>query len=99
MWVRTVLTDLQVKVSSPMVMMCDNKAATYIANNPVFHERTKHIEVDCHYIRDMVQAGHISTKHLKSEDQVADIFTKPLARPSFSKCCGKLSMIDIYAPA
>ena len=99
MWVRTVLHDLQVKVSSPMTMMCDNKAATYIANNPVFHERTKHIEVDCHYVRDMIQAGHITTKYLKSEDQVADMFTKPLARPNFSKCCDKLSMIDIYAPA
>ena len=99
MWVKSVLTELQEKVSLPMLMMCDNRAATYIANNPVFHERTKHIEVDCHYVRDLVQAGYICTDHVSSEDQVADVFTKALARPNFSKCCDKLSMIDIYAPA
>ncbi|XP_031501803.1 retrovirus-related Pol polyprotein from transposon RE1 isoform X2 [Nymphaea colorata] len=98
-WFRSLLESLGIPTSTPMKMFCDNKAVTYIANNPVFHERTKHIEVDCHYIRDMVQEGIISTIHVASEDQAADIFTKALPIAEFFRCCDKLSMINIYVPA
>ena len=50
LWLRSLLTELSVHVDLPMAMYCDNEAAIFIANNPIFHERTKHIEVDCHYI-------------------------------------------------
>ena len=54
LWVRSLLRDLGIDVSTPMQMFCDNQAAIFIAKNPVFHERTKHIEVDCHFIRDLL---------------------------------------------
>ncbi|MFV0960694.1 Ty1/Copia family ribonuclease HI, partial [Klebsiella pneumoniae] len=97
-WIKSMLEWLGIFVPRPIHMWCDNLAAIYIANNPVFHERTKHIEVDCHYIRDMILKGEIATSHVSSEEQTTDVFTKPLSISDFSRCCNKLSMIDIYAP-
>jgi len=64
----------------------------------VFHERTKHIEVDCHFIRDLVIKKHIVTLCVRSE-QLGDILTQPLVRRSFSVLCSKLGMFNFYAPA
>lgn len=61
-----------------MIMECDDKATAYIANNLVFHKRTKHIDVDFHYTHDMIQSDINSTYHVTLEAQVAYIFIKPL---------------------
>ena len=55
-WFKGLLSDLGFQTQQPMSMYCDNKVAMHIASNPVFHERTKHIEVDCHYVRAQVQS-------------------------------------------
>ena len=60
-WLKHFMIELGIDVSAPMEMFCDNQAAIHIAANPVFHERTKHIEVDCHFIRDKVTSGEITT--------------------------------------
>lgn len=70
MWVRSLLQEMSFIMSGPMRMYCDNQAAIYISSNPVFHERTKHIEVDCHFIRDMVLSKQITTSYVKSEEQL-----------------------------
>jgi Reverse transcriptase (RNA-dependent DNA polymerase) len=84
-WIKQVLIDLNIKVEEPMKMFCDNQSARYIASNLVFHERTKHIEVDYHFIREKVQSKEIETPFVKSEDQLADIVTKGLSIKPFKK--------------
>jgi len=63
-WFTGLLHDLQVDVPFPITLYCDNKAAQQIADNPVFHERTKHLKLDCHYVRDKVQEGMIHTSYV-----------------------------------
>jgi hypothetical protein len=97
-WIRQVLVDLNIKIEEPMKIFCDNKSARHIATNPVFHERTKHIEVDCHFIREKVQSKEIETPFVKSENQLADIFTKGLSVKAFENISCKLGLYDIYYP-
>ncbi|GAV70402.1 LOW QUALITY PROTEIN: hypothetical protein CFOL_v3_13900, partial [Cephalotus follicularis] len=97
MWLRSLLLEMGLLVSKPMKMFCDNQAVIYIASNPVYHERTKHIEVDCHFVRDAVMKKLVETPFVSSSGQLADVLTKSLFAPNFRMCCNKLSMGDLYA--
>ena len=77
-WLLALLKDLRLCKLTPVTLYYDNQVALHIAANPVFHKRTKHIEVDCHYIRDQLAAKRIQHAYISSKDQLADIFTKPL---------------------
>jgi hypothetical protein len=77
-WIKQLLEDMKIPCTEPMQMYCDNQAARHIALNLVFHERTKHIEVDCHFVREKVQARLIETPFVNSQEQLADILTKAL---------------------
>ena len=92
------MLELDFPVETPILMHSDNQAAIFIAYNPIFHEHTKHIEVDCHYVRDMVMRGVISIPYTQSLEQVVDIFTKGLSVSVFGTLCTKLDMINIYTP-
>lgn len=77
-WLSALLTDLGIKNLPTIVLKCDNKAALAIAANPVLQERTKHVEIDCHYVRDQIKVGSICIQYTPSHEQVADILTKIL---------------------
>lgn len=98
-WVKRLLKELKFGNVTPMTLICDNQAALHIASNPVFHERTKHIETDCHFVRDKLMDGTIVTKFVVSNEQLADVFTKSLRGPRINYMCNKLGAYDIYAPA
>ncbi|KAL0312159.1 UNVERIFIED_CONTAM: Retrovirus-related Pol polyprotein from transposon RE1 [Sesamum radiatum] len=75
-WISYLLTDFGVNVHTPVPLYCDNKAALHIMANPVFHERTKHIEIDCHIVRNAYSL--VLPSHVKGSEQLTDIFTKSL---------------------
>ncbi|PKU66151.1 Retrovirus-related Pol polyprotein from transposon TNT 1-94 [Dendrobium catenatum] len=89
-WTRQLLQELGRPQTNPTQLFCDNTSAIALANNPVFHARTKHIEVDCHYIRECIKNKSIQVHHISTKDQLADIFTKALSTIRFRHLAHKL---------
>ena len=82
----------------PMTMHYCNQAAIHIASNPVFHEWTKHIEVDCHITWEKLEDGVISTSYISTRVQSAHMCTKALSKSRLDLVCNKLGLYDIYSP-
>jgi len=97
-WLVYLLQDLKVPFEQPSLLYCDNDSAKYIAANPVFHERTKHIEIDYHIVREKLKKGLIHLLSISTTEQLADIYTKALGPQSFKNICSKLGFINIYSP-
>ncbi|BAT75697.1 hypothetical protein VIGAN_01360400 [Vigna angularis var. angularis] len=81
-----------------MNLFCDNKAAVEIAHNPVQHDRTKHVEVDIHFIKEKLDNQVIQTPHVRPENQLVDILTKAVSGMVFEEVINKLGLIDIHTP-
>ena len=96
-WTRNLLKFLGIFVT-PTHLYCDNQAAIHIANNPVFHERTKHIEVDCHFVCERIVSRDIQPQDTPSTEQLVDIFTKALGQCQFHYLLGKLGILNSRAP-
>ncbi|XP_019258316.1 PREDICTED: uncharacterized protein LOC109236576 [Nicotiana attenuata] len=93
-WLSRLLFDFGLPSSSPVPLYCDNQAALHIARNLVFHERTKHIQLDCHFIRSKLGDGLISLAHVSSDAQVANILTKALPGPAHHFHLRKLGVLS-----
>ena len=79
MWLHQLLIEVGIETPVPTKLWCDNQAALHIASNPVFHERTKHIEINCHFVREKMQLNLIFIGYVKAGEQLGDIFTKALS--------------------
>lgn len=99
MWIERVLKELQLIKNSPMQLYCDNKAAINIAHNPVHHDRTKHVEVDRHFIKEKLETGVICLVYIPTGQQTVDMLTKGMSGHKFEEFVCKLGMKNIYAPA
>lgn len=94
-WIFYILQDFNLNIPTPIHLHCDNQVALHFVANPVFHERTKHLDIDCHFVKDKVKDGFISLQHTSSQ-QIAYQFTKALSGPSFQRLLSKLNLIDCY---
>uniref|UniRef100_A0A151UGU2 Copia protein n=1 Tax=Cajanus cajan TaxID=3821 RepID=A0A151UGU2_CAJCA len=97
-WLRSLLATLQVPCKKPTTLLCDNQSALHLASNPVFHERTKHIEVDCHFVRERLQSGALTTSYIPTTCQQADLFTKALGAKQFHALLSKLGVHNAHSP-
>lgn len=97
-WLTRLLGELKIPIENPMRLYCDNKATMSIAHNPMHHERTKHVKIDRHFIKEKIDNGSICTTYLLTKQQVVDIFTKSPPKPSFEELINKWGMINILAP-
>ena len=79
MWLNQLLMEVDIETPVPTNFWCDNQTALHIGSHPVFHEQTKHIEIDCHFVCEKIQPGLIYTRYVKTGEQSSDIFTKTLS--------------------
>jgi len=91
-WLRMLLQELQLPLKFPPVLWCDNIGALSLASNPIFHARTKHVEVNYHFIREKIARKDLITRYLPTLDQIADIFTKGLTSARFFLLRDKLKV-------
>ena len=98
LWLQKLLEELRLSERDKITLYCDNKAAISIAQNPVQHDRTKHIEIDRHFIKEKLTDGVLSLVHVTSTEQLADVFTKGLNNKIYHNLICKLGMCDIFAP-
>lgn len=91
-WITFLMRDIGIPIHQPPELFCDNLSALHMSINPVFHARTKHIELDYHFVREKVALGSLITRYVPSSKQLADIFTKPLSKVLHWECTSKLGV-------
>jgi histone deacetylase 1/2 len=95
LWIQSLLHELQVPVHTP-TLLCDNLSAVALSHNPILHSRTKHLELDLHFVRERVISKQLHILHVPARDQLADPLTKPLSPSSYSDIQAKLKVFSLY---
>ncbi|XP_019183579.1 PREDICTED: uncharacterized protein LOC109178412 [Ipomoea nil] len=93
-WLVYLLRELGISLAVPPILWCDNLGATYLCSNPVFHARTKHVEIDYHFVCDKVAQKELQVSFISTKDQLADVFSKALPGPRFTTLCNKLNVVS-----
>jgi hypothetical protein len=96
LWLTRLLEDLKVNHGEKMKLWCDSKSAISIANNPVQHDRTKHVEIDKFFIKEKLESGLLELSHVAIGNQVADYLTKGLNSIDLMRLCDKMDLMDIF---
>lgn len=91
-WMTFILKDLRIAMTSPPIIYYDNLSALHMTINPVFHARSKHIELDYHFVRERFARGLFITQYISTDNQVADLFTKPMSKAAFQYFRTKLCL-------
>ena len=97
-WLRWLLADMDAPQPTATPLYCDNRSVIYIAHNDVFHERTKHIEIDCHITRQHLKKGNLKLFSISSADQLANIFTKTHPSGRLRDLISKLPLASSLPP-
>ncbi|KAA0052371.1 putative mitochondrial protein [Cucumis melo var. makuwa] len=93
-WIRSLLNDLYIDLPFPPILCCDNLSAVHFSANPILHSKTKHVELDIYFVRDLIRKEKLFVRHLPATEQIADILTKPLSAQSFHKLKNNITVID-----
>jgi hypothetical protein len=94
-WLGRLIDELFDREAEVPTFLVDNKAAIQLCKNPVFHDRSKHIELKYHYIREQLEKERITVEYIGTSDQLADIFTKSLGRVKFQELRGRIGVVEI----
>lgn len=97
LWIQSLLSELGVQFATPS-LYCDNLSAVMLSHNPVLHNRTKHIELDVHFVREKVISKDLIVQHVPASAQLADSFTKPLSSARFTEMRNKLKVLPFEKP-
>ena len=93
-WVKSLLSKLLVLVQSSPTLFLDNLGVTHLSANHVFHSCIKHLAIDYHFVRDLVQSSDLRVVHVSAGDQLADALTKSLSRPHLLSLCNKIGVVS-----
>ena len=93
-WLRKLFSELFGHVLDTIVTLCDNQSGIRLFENPMFHDRSKHIDIRYHFIWDMVQRGAVRLDHIGTDEQVKDILTKPLGKVKFLRFSESLGIVE-----
>ena len=86
---------MKIEIKDPVVIYCDNISAIKVSKNPLIHAKTKHIGINYHFLRELVQDKEVRLEYVNTKEQIADIFTKPLPKDAFLYLRGKLGFIPL----
>ena len=98
-WLKSLLGELKQQTSEPMKLYYDNKAAISITHNPVYHDRTKNVGIDRHFIKEKIEEGMVCIIYVPTSSHAADVLTKSLWKPDFERLIDKLGLYNIYSQA
>ncbi|XP_070039076.1 uncharacterized protein [Nicotiana tomentosiformis] len=98
-WLVRLFKELGVDVTLHVSLHCNIKAAIQIVAHPIFHKRTKHIDIDCHFLREKIVQGLVQIQHIGTTEQIADVLTKALCKPHHDYLLSKLGMKDVFHPS
>ena len=99
MWLKRICNELKIPLVGSIKVLCDNQSTINIAKNPVHHDRTKHVEIDRHFIKEKIDENIVDLSYIRTGHQTCDILTKALARKPFDHLVSKLGLYNIYNPA